>query len=311
MTDEEFQTLANLYLENAIEPADLERFSQELSASADRVREFNDLRLLMGLIHEHGPLREEAENVVEFPGHQSKAPFRSAPGWLSWRPLTSAVAGIIAGILTTTIVLAYTGPKIPKVSRVEIPLVDPGFEKLDTPLAQPDPIAIATGMWLGDPALLATTGGASVKPKEGDVMVRMRSPEIRRFSNIQQVVEVGRLIPPHGCAMELSVAFFSDGSVRKSRFRLRVRAYAESGRELAASTEHALEFPLVEMRRQFNVPRESTQWTTGKLELDLPPDTQTLVINIHAIDRRNTSAAQYIDDVKAALLITEHPNLWR
>lgn len=304
MTDEEFQTLANLYLENAIEPTDLERFSQELSASADRVREFNDLRLLTGLIHEHGPLRDDAENVVEFPGNQSTTSFRSAPGWLSWRPLTSAAAGIIAGILTTTIVLAYTGPKIPEVSRIEIPLVDPGFEQLATPLAKSD--SLATGLWTGDPTLVVTSGGASAKPREGRAMLQMLSLESRRFCNIQQVVNVGHLIPPNGCAMELSAAFFCDGPARKSRFRMRVRAFAERADELEASAENPMEFPIADLRRGIRVPPESTQWTTGKLELDLPPDTQTLVININAIDLPGTSSAdQYLDDVKAALLVTE------
>ncbi|MDA7893755.1 FecR family protein [bacterium] len=54
MNDEKFLRLTTLYLEDAIGTGDLESLNRELSNSPDRVRQFNDLRLLTGLIHEHG-----------------------------------------------------------------------------------------------------------------------------------------------------------------------------------------------------------------------------------------------------------------
>ena len=223
------------------------------------------------------------------------------------RPIgVAAAVGILIGVLITSGVWAYAVPKIPEVSRIKIPLVDPGFEQLATPLAKSD--SLATGLWTGDPTLVVTSRGTSVKPREGRAMLQMLPVESRRFCNIQQVVDVGHLVPPNGCAMELSAAFFCDGPARKSRFRIRVRAFAERGDELEAGAEDPLEFPIADLRRGIRVPPESTQWTTGRLELDLPPDTQTLVININAIDVPGTSrAAQYLDDVKAALLVTERP----
>lgn len=54
MNDEEFLRLVTLYLEDAIDDSDLERLNRELANSPDRVQQFNDLRLLTGLISEHG-----------------------------------------------------------------------------------------------------------------------------------------------------------------------------------------------------------------------------------------------------------------
>ena len=64
MNDEEFLRLTTLYLEDAIDAGDLDLLNRDLADSLDRVRQFNDLRLLTGLINEHG--REvESENAAD------------------------------------------------------------------------------------------------------------------------------------------------------------------------------------------------------------------------------------------------------
>ncbi len=64
MSDEEFQRLTTLYLEDAIDVGDLELLNHALANSSERVRQFNDLRLLAGLIGEHG-YAVESENAAE------------------------------------------------------------------------------------------------------------------------------------------------------------------------------------------------------------------------------------------------------
>ncbi|MCP4192770.1 MAG: iron dicitrate transport regulator FecR, partial [Planctomycetaceae bacterium] len=46
MNDEEFLCLTTLYLEDAIDTGGLELLNRELASSPDRVRQFNDLRLV-------------------------------------------------------------------------------------------------------------------------------------------------------------------------------------------------------------------------------------------------------------------------
>lgn len=66
MNDNEFQRLATLYLEDAIDATELETLGRELSSSPERVRQFNDLRLLTGLIHEHGRTSPEPTELQRF-----------------------------------------------------------------------------------------------------------------------------------------------------------------------------------------------------------------------------------------------------
>ncbi|MCP4781955.1 MAG: FecR domain-containing protein [Fuerstiella sp.] len=54
MNEGEFLRLTTLYLEDAIDACDLDLLNRDLANSPDRVRQFNDLRLLAGLINEHG-----------------------------------------------------------------------------------------------------------------------------------------------------------------------------------------------------------------------------------------------------------------
>ncbi len=63
MKHEEFLHLTTLYLEDAIDAADLELLNRELAHSPDRVQQFNDLRLVTGLIKEHGCPVESATHA--------------------------------------------------------------------------------------------------------------------------------------------------------------------------------------------------------------------------------------------------------
>ena len=86
MNDEEFLRLATLYLEDAIDDCDLDLLNRELANSPDHVRQFNDLRLVTGLISEHGRTVEsedaadlETNNPAEAPNFDSSAVGSGAP----------------------------------------------------------------------------------------------------------------------------------------------------------------------------------------------------------------------------------------
>ena len=67
MNNEEFLRLTTLYLEDAINADDLELLNCELTNSTDRVQQFNDLRLVTGLIKEHGcPVESQSSTNDSF-----------------------------------------------------------------------------------------------------------------------------------------------------------------------------------------------------------------------------------------------------
>ena len=64
MNEEEFLRLTTLYLEDAIDAGDLDLLNRDLANSPDRVRQFNDLRLVTGLINEHGRAVESEMRLI-------------------------------------------------------------------------------------------------------------------------------------------------------------------------------------------------------------------------------------------------------
>lgn len=233
--------------------------------------------------------------------------------WFSWRPLTSAAAGIMIGVLTSSMVWAYSGLKIPHVSRIAIPLVDPGFEELVTPI--PATVPRSLDSWNGDTSHVVASGGASVAPKEGRSMLKMQPVDDRHYSRLEQIVEVGHLVPAEAAnsnrtrAVEFSASFFCEGAVDKSKMVLVVRAFSLSGDEIRGTTEDTTDLVTSMARKSFHIPPGSTNWQTGKVRMDLPPNTNTLVFAIAAFDLPETSstASRYVDDIKATLLIPEQP----
>ena len=98
MNKEEFLRLATLYLEDAIDEDELKLLGRELDGSPERVQQFNDLRLLAGLIHEHGQNSEEFKNrLAENGGSPSRN--RAVLRWIFPAVLACLPASILMAIV--------------------------------------------------------------------------------------------------------------------------------------------------------------------------------------------------------------------
>jgi hypothetical protein len=141
-------------------------------------------------------------------------------------------------------------------------------------------------------------------------MLKMQPRNDIHWSRLEQIVEVGDLIPAEGGTVEFSADFFCEGAVDECKMTFVVRAFSLSGDEIDKSTEDLTELVTRLARKNFFIPPGSTNWQTGKLRMDLPPDTSTLVFEIAAYDLPETSstASRYIDDIKATILVTETPS---
>lgn len=228
------------------------------------------------------------------------------PVWPSLRPLTAAAVGILLGVLTTSAVWAYAVPKIPKMSRIPVPLVDPGFEKTTTPV--PAVIPRTLNRWNGDASHVVVSGDSAVKPKQGHSMLKMQPVEERRYSRIEQIVDVSHLVPDEDAAVEFSASFFCDGAVNQSRMLLVLRAFTMGADEISGTTEKLDEQVSSGARKSVLIPAGSSDWHEGRLRMDLPANTKTIVFSIAAVDLPEASAgsSRYIDDLKATI-VTAHP----
>lgn len=110
MNDEQFLHLATLYLEDAINDYDLDLLNRELAKSTERIRQFNDLRLLAGLINEHGYIIDSedtadlaANSPLDTGGlcfYAGYSEANSESNFTSWRAIAIAL-----GVLATAVSL--------------------------------------------------------------------------------------------------------------------------------------------------------------------------------------------------------------
>ena len=125
MNDEEFLRLTTLYLENAIDAPDLELLNRELAHSPDRVRQFNDLRLMTGLISEHGrpvglenaadPETSSPAEPAEFDSPAVGAGPSTASSNRSSRRATAITLAVLATVASALLVLNWPDTDPPRV----------------------------------------------------------------------------------------------------------------------------------------------------------------------------------------------------
>ncbi len=96
-TDEDFHGLATRYLEDALGESEVLMLGQELDRYPARVEQFNDLRILTGLIHEHGQSADERGPQFTQPNAVAPAD-RMRTKWLPPVTLGSRAASILLAI---------------------------------------------------------------------------------------------------------------------------------------------------------------------------------------------------------------------
>ena len=259
------------------------------------LEESQDLRVMLS--------QSKAEGRIESPSFSMASSPRRR-----FQPLGAAAAvavGILLGGMMTSAVWAYAVPKVPKVSRIPVPLVDPGFEETTTPV--PAVVPRTLNRWNGDPSHVVSSGDSGVTPKQGRSMLRMEPVDSRRFSRIEQIVDVSQLVPDEDAAVEFSASFFCDGEVDRCKMLLVLRAFTMGADEISGSTEKLDDQVTSEARKSVVIPIGSSDWHEGSLRMDLPANTKTLVFSIVASDLHKASAdvSRYIDEVEATIVTTE------
>ncbi len=237
----------------------------------------------------------------------SERPRPLKQGWFS-RPLSSIAAGIVIGILTSSLVWAYTGKRFPAETRIPIPLQDPSFEELSTPLQPVRPRSL--NRWVGDPTHQVTSVTQSVRPRLGKSMVKMSPVDARNRSRFEQIVEIGHLVPEGGGRLEFTASFLTDGAVDPSRYTLKVWAYDLPGSVIAGTKEDIIDLVICQADRTFVIPPGSSEWRPGKVRMDLPAGIQTVAFGISAVDLPETSktASRYVDAIKASIVVSDAPS---
>lgn len=232
--------LIHAHLDNVLDEAGQAEFSVlmlESAAARKRFWELAEIHSLASAAFRH----ESADMKLATSNRAKHKPVR----WLQWRPLAQAAVGVLLGVLSTSVVLAFGYPGPVKRS---LPLANPGFEppaQLPHQLINQSTVRL-TGEWVGAAAI--TEGNQQgIQPVEGRQMLRfklsmlepgkhslkLKESEVVRSSGVLQIIDLRpwRQELANGMAMvEWSAAFNGvlEPVLRKNSYRIGIRAYVQT-----------------------------------------------------------------------------------
>lgn len=228
-------------------------------------------------------------------------------GWLSWRPLTAAAAGLVIGAFSATAVRAFAVVKSPRV--LEVPLGDAGFEA-GSPIATSS-VPQQPGQWSGDPCAIVEAQGR-VRPREGRHMLKFLAAATtgdfagskNMASDLWQVIA----LPGNGARTVRIRAWFNADTDKQAHFHIAAVAGDDPGADAKNLWEQRYSDggTLAFARSMTFVDRDPATWEAGELTLQVPPQARVLVIGIAAYRLPVEPAtewfpAQFLDDVSVSI----------
>ncbi|NBV85249.1 MAG: hypothetical protein EBS01_03045 [Verrucomicrobia bacterium] len=245
---------------------------------------------------------------------QSFPTFPRTNRWMHWRLFTAAAAGIVLGMLCTSLVFGYS---MPRVVHQILSLANPGFEETVPPL--PDGIPMSFGVWSGDYS--ETVGGQQgIVPREGKRMFRfLRSdsrdgfPSRAHHGNIYQFIDIRqwREAIAVGTAVVDWSAWFNcirEQSGAPPQFEASLWAFAGEPSFVRKNWEERLHQELAYSTWRVTADEDPATWQRVAGSLIVPPETDFLVVELKVIAGKETPvngvvsfAGHYADDVQMVL----------
>ena len=313
MTQHEID-LIHGYLDGTIGETDFAHLQSLLRDNAEARRMLRSLSTVDAKWQELAAANPETLRLLATPAASPRVPGRN-PVWLSSRPLTAAVAGIVLGIICTSVVFAYVAPLLGKV----VTLLDDSFESGSAPLVTGVPVE--PGRWSGDYSEVVGEE-QGVKPESGKKMLRLLQGDYEGKTNTKgsHVADIYRLIDmrPHrhefadgSAVVQLSAGFnafeFPHGETYTGKMTIHAfdAETATNGSLRAASAwdESCLAAASTGPTR---LDRNPATWQRMTIDLRVSANTDFLLIHlmIPAGPGTHTQAGfggHYIDDVRLTL----------
>ena len=252
---------------------------------------------------------------------------RGSFAWLSWRPITAAAAGIVLGMICTSVVFAYTVPKLPAGKTKLLPLADAGFES-----GSPVPargIPARAGVWSGDFSRVVKAE-LGVTPMQGQRMLRflradseLSATSVRSYvGEAAQVIDLRPLradIAGGAASVELSALFNSIPSAVGERYEFAVKTAAFRGDMAEAPRMWTERDACVSRAERASIADgDPATWQRVSVPLAVPEDADFLVIEcavVRKLPRVEHAAVefpgQYVDQVELRLSAPEKSSIGR
>jgi hypothetical protein len=237
------------------------------------------------------------------------------PRWITWRPLTAAAAGIVFGMLCTSVVFGFVAQRT-AVKKMPLSVFDAGLE--DAKQILNDGLPSQEGQWGIDHAKVVSADG-KVTPLTGLHMLRLEPiPREKRVKNhtsrAYQVLDLRSLSASamtDNAEAEVSASFCAANSGTSSRYLIRAIALDEAPAKATKNFWSKVESDgIVSESQRFDTAPGSAGWQTFSMTLRLPPGSKTLVLIFGAVppeDGPQPASVHYLDEVQVSLLSSETP----
>lgn len=230
-------------------------------------------------------------------------------GWLSWRPPAAAAAGLILGMLCTSMVWAYTMPRIKMNAQRTMPLFVESFE--DERMVPLHGFPTHAGDWFGDLSA-AVVADAEAKPADGKRMVRLVPNPKRMFSYAWRMVDLSAYPQAAGTEsrqLEVTASFCGAEAPSADRYQIRLAAFSEEPGEVRAiwNGDGMFDQVLQHVGRTVTMKPGDHGWHTLHATMEIPSGARSLVISLAAAvaDDDTPKSAHYLDDVHARFIVTD------
>lgn len=257
----------------------------------------------------------ELGTVAKAAPRPSTTALRQPARWLTWRPLTAAAAGIVFGMLCTSVVFGYVTQRS-ALRKMPLSVYDAGLE--DAKQILNDGLPSQAGQWGIDNAKMVPAEGG-ITPLAGQHMLRLepipRESTVRNHtSRAYQVIDllsVPASAMTNDTEVEVSASFCATNNDTSSRYLIRAIALDETPVQATKNFWSKVESDgVVSESQRFDSVPGSAGWQTFSMTLRLPPGSKTLALIFGAVPPEDASlpaSVHYFDEVQVSLLFSETP----
>ena len=236
---------------------------------------------------------------------------KPAGRWFSWRSLTAAAAGIVFGMLCTSVVFGFVGHH--GVQKTPLAVLQPSFEDAQMPLARGFPPVAS--LWTGDVSKVVPAENG-VTPKDGHHMVRLETNVHGKsvlFPRLYQIIP----LPPSGSALreiEVSASFTSADPDSSPHYTVRAYAVNEAPERLGPDwfARHWFiqrDESIASAETGFENPPGNAKWQSIGLRMQVPGKARCLVVFFGVKNQAKSQAKKphYLDAVQVSFI--ESPSI--
>jgi hypothetical protein len=246
------------------------------------------------------------------PAPGGAVPLRT-PHWSAWRPLTAAAAGLVFGMLCTSVVFGFVN-RGSEVKKVALPVFDASLE--DEKQILKDGLPAHSAQWGMDSAAVVPAEG-TVQPFKGQRMMRLNPipremPVKIHTSRVYQVLDLRDLpafVGTGDAEVQVSASFCAADSGVSSRYLIRAIVLDEAPEQATKNFWSKVENDgVVSESQRFDTQPGESGWHTFSLKMRLPPGSKTLALIFGAVppeDETRPAIVHYLDEVQVALLISQ------